>query len=200
MTALGTASIIVVAISAWLSVWMVIPSCARSLFRYRLWRLHDALIDDFRGKHFTDEQQPRLLLREIDAAIAVAGELSLFRLFLVALKARRLLPMVDPDEWFDPEKAHPKDRDLVAERYGELQFALRKHVLIGAPSGWVFLILIFPLALIVTVIQMSRHLVLRDVFRETKSRVRNEVPDPQPALALLGTRADRHHRELSSYA
>jgi len=216
MTALAVVAVCVMALAAWVSIFVVIPSCARSFFRYRLWRLRDLVTDEIREGAYLDKHQPRLLVKEIDAGIFLGSQLSLFRLTLAALNWRNLEPH-DEEEWFDLSAANAADSDRLRERSNELHYAFAKFMVLGSPSGWLFGAVMFPLALTVTLwttfsdsssvpardVQVRRgelrrrlaviRLAVSDVFLQARSRVRDEVPfEPETALArLLGQQIDR---------
>jgi hypothetical protein len=182
-------------------VFYVIPSCARSIFRYRLWRLRDDLVDDLRGGTFEDVEQPRRLVREVETAIRAARDLTVFRVVLFTMLARGHEP---PErEEVDLSVLSKPDRERLGRYMKTFHWLLTRHVLAGTVSGWIFTAIVFPLAAIAVTYRSLRIFrstplsVPRIIFKQAKRNVRREV-DIDAALPYLSERDRRAKQEKLS--
>jgi hypothetical protein len=192
MNALLTVSVVAIALFAWASVVRIVPFCAVSVFRYRLWRLRDQLVDEIRHGKFDDIEQPKVLVSLIEATIAGAKDLTALNLLLVRLAAPR---GVSPPQLLNLDDLNPRDRELVEGHLHGLLRAMAIHTLRGTPSGWICSIVLLPLAVVITLVARLRG--KGDggsVIQATKLHVREEV-DPA-AVALMSRRNDRSRRSL----
>jgi hypothetical protein len=182
VTALLTLNVILLALAAWAALFRVIPTCASSLFRYRLWRLRDQLVDDIRNEEFRDNAQPMELVCMIEAVIAGAQDLTAFKAWAAHATSRGL---AIPDSLRLPH-AHPRDKDRLEKVLNELYAAMLSKALLGTPSGWLFSIVLVPVAIVVT---LTSRLFTRDphegsLFEDAKWHVREEF-ELDPALAAI---------------
>ena len=200
MNALLTADVTLLAVAAWVSVFFVIPSCLRTLFRNHMWRLRDSIVDEIRSDHYRDAAQPKHLVEEIELAIRCAREISVFRLGLLAAVTRGVEPP-PARERFDLDATDPADREELKLKLGEFRMALLRHAVFGGPSGWIFLILVgFCATLIALIRTVFRGLGVRNVYTAVKASLKQEIPyEPETALALLGARPKDRDRHLSAY-
>jgi hypothetical protein len=192
MNALLTVSVVAIALFAWASVVRIVPFCAVSLFRYRLWRIRDQLVDEVRHGKFDDIEQPKILVSLVEATIAGAKDLTALNMLLLRLAAPR---DVSPPHPLNLDDLNPSDRELVEGHLHRLLREMAIHTLGGTPSGWICSIVLLPLAVVVTVVTRLRG--KGDggsVIQATKLHVLEEV-DPA-ALALMSRRNDRRGRSL----
>jgi hypothetical protein len=180
MSALLTFDLVAIALFVWFALAKIIPSCNVSMFRYRLWRLRDALADEIREGVFDDDTQPKLLLKVIEASIVIAPDIGVVKLLFVRWSARNLRP----PEILDLESLSQQDGPRLMGRFYEFRALSVRHVAFGHPSGWVMTSLLIPLALVVTLAERVRRGKDDDqsVIGETRRRLREEV---EPGFALL---------------
>ena len=127
---LAFALVIALALTAWATVLFVVPSILRSLFRYRMWRFRDHLVDAvFDGVVARSEIQPLIELAEF--TIAESRELTLLRLLVFRWVVKPQQHLIRPDP-LDASRSTfvATNRD----RFGEL---LAFHLMTGSPSGWI---------------------------------------------------------------
>ena len=145
MTAWLTIDVVVLALVAWGSVVVIVPSCARSHTRYRLWRLRDNLFDEIRHEAFKDPAPAEALLSFVETSIVCLGELSLIKLVLLRLATLGVGPR--PKSFWDLiGDASPADKRLLEPHIDELMGAAVKHVFLGSPSGWICIVVATPFA------------------------------------------------------
>jgi len=168
MNALLTINLIVLALAAWLSVTKVVPSCATSRYRYRLWRLRDGLSDDIRHGKFHDVEAAKNVRLLIDLAIEDAEDLSALNLLLFGLVVRKSDLPEDPLGLAD---LRPHDRDCLNERLTEVQDALLSKTLFGSVSGWFITALVSPVVLVAALRDSGRPKVLQ----RTSDRIRDDL-------------------------
>jgi len=114
-------------VAAALSLLVVIPWCLRSLFRYRLWRLRDSIVDGVHAGDLPVDDAARLLSR-VDNTIRYAREITALNMFLVSAATRGL------------EEHEPPLDERLREYEGKWEDATVRHVIYGSPSGWAVLI------------------------------------------------------------
>jgi hypothetical protein len=178
-------------LAAWIAIFIVVPSCMQSLFRHRLWRLRDGVVDRIRAGDFADAEPFRGLVHEIECAILAAPEVSPFRIGLLRAVGRDLLRTAKFD-YFDPVKVHAADREVADEYYAGFRSAFYRQFLFGSPSGWLLLIMLSLLTFPVAVFRGVTRSVA--VLAEAKTLTRNQLSaeaDPERTLALLRGRHDR---------
>lgn len=188
MSAVWTGVIVLWAVAAWFALTKVIPSCSVSLFRYRLWRIRDDLVDAIGQGAFTDDAAPKKLVADIEVFIRAAPDVNIITAGLHRWIGwgMDLSPDGDP---FDFERAPKADRALLQKYADRFQGAFAKQVLLGRPSGWLLLVVFAPsIAGIVLVSQIKNRSGYGSFVRETKSHMRDEI-HIEPALELLRERS-----------
>ena len=176
---------------AWLSIFVVFPSCMQSLFRHRLWRLRDSVVRAIRTQRIVEPEPVHGLIREIECAILAAPEVSPFRITLLRFVSRDVLREAKVES-FEPDNVHPADRVLAQTYLAEFRAAFFRQVLFGSPSGWLVVVILAPLLFPVAVVRAIKSGV--GVVPETKTLTRNELnvsANPEQTLALLRGRHER---------
>jgi hypothetical protein len=181
---------------AWLSIFVVIPSCSISLLRYRLWQLRDKLAGEIRAGKFSDQDQPQRLILVIEASIKSAHVYSLPNMLLLHLFVRK----VELPTPFDLDALNADDRRLFERRLEQLEMDTLSRALIGTPSGWVVLMLAVPVALLVTGYKalLGKRYGVEEWSHRAKARLRREIDidatsvliraesrDPRPAYQFM---------------
>jgi hypothetical protein len=69
MSALFIINLLALAVLAGISLFVIVPSCALSWRRRRLWRLRDSLISEIRAGAFTDDEEPQRLVVRMEKYI-----------------------------------------------------------------------------------------------------------------------------------
>jgi hypothetical protein len=179
-----TGYVITLSLLAWGAIFYVVPSVARSIFRYRLWRLRDEIVDSLADDRFEDRVQPERLMHDVEKTIRYAKEFSLWRLLLLRwLTKGRALPPEAQREMFDLKRAPIVDQELLATYELEYHASIARHVFFGTPLGWVCIAFLFPIAFAIVLMRDASG----RVFADTRTFVREEVPlEPEEALLLLG--------------
>lgn len=157
MDALMTVVVIAVVLFGWFCLFRIIPNCLVSLFRYRIWRKRDALYDEIRAGKFHGTKQAYELVRDMEAFIEGARELSPLNIGLLLLAHRRL-PI--PDEVIDMKSMDARDKRRLGKHLVAFQKEIVKHVFLETPSGWILTLLASPLialALLASGVQRMRN-------------------------------------------
>lgn len=168
MTALLAINLIVLALAAWLSITKVVPACATSRYRYRLWRLRDALSDDIRHGKFDDEEAAMKVRLLIDLAIEDADDLSALNLTLFQFVVRRSDLPADP---LGLGELSPSDEECLKERLEEVQAALLSKTLFGSVSGWLATAFLIP----VVGVAAFRNSGKPPVLQRASDRIRDDL-------------------------
>lgn len=154
MSVLLTTSIVTLALGAWFSVFKIVPDCATSHFRYRLWRLRDCLVDEIRHGEYENAEKPRRLLALIELVIAEAADLSALNLLLAHLAARGVERRDDP---LGLRGLRVEDASRLQKHRSELEHAMFAKAFAGTPSGWIAMLIAGPLAVIAVVARLAAH-------------------------------------------
>ena len=136
---------------ATLAVWTIfivfIPTCLCSMFRYRLWRLRDAVKDDMLYGRLPDRAFIGEFLSMVEAFILVADKFTLIQVIL--------LPS-NEEETARRRNALIQSLKELGEEHLQLFKAYRKEfveiivmrLVVGSLTGWVFLTLLLPALLL----------------------------------------------------
>jgi hypothetical protein len=149
--------VIAVVLFGWFCLFRIIPNCLVSLFRYRLWRKRDALYDEVRTGKFHGTKQAYELVRDMEAFIEGAAELSPVNIGLLWATHRH---MPTPDEVIDMKSMDARDRRRLTKHLIAFQKDIAKHVFLETPSGWILTLLASPLiglALLASAFQRMRN-------------------------------------------
>jgi len=144
MSVLLTAYVVAMAMFAWISLAKIVPDCATSQFRYRVWRLRDALVDDIRHDKYHDQERARKFVSLFERAIEHASELSLLNVIFLHISRPH-------NERTDPLDLKGLDADDVERLAGyreDFERAVAMKALFGTPSGWIFVAVLSPIALV----------------------------------------------------
>jgi hypothetical protein len=179
MNALLTINLILLFLAAWFSLTKVVPSCATSRYRYRLWRQRDTLADEIRHSKFHNSEAAQKVLTLIDIAIEDAEDLSAFNFILFGWVFRKEEIPKDPLALGDLTDF---DHECLSQYLQEVQSALLSKTLLGSVSGWVITAFVFPFVLVAAIRHSGRPLVLE----RASDRIRDDlvwsncVGDPSP--------------------
>jgi hypothetical protein len=196
MSAVTFVALIAWGLAAWLAIFLVVPSCMQSMFRHRLWRLRDNVVDQIRGERLVDAEPFRKLVREIECAILAAREVSPFRITLLRFASRDLLRDAKFD-YFDPADVDVSDRVLAEGYLNELRAAFYRQMLFGSPSGWLLLIVLsvltFPVAVAVVLLRLIRgiHLPSTDLSRSRRVGAEGGGTQKRPEIIVAEFRSHR---------
>jgi len=168
MNALLTVNLILLALAAWFSITKVVPSCATSRYRYRLWRLRDALSDDIRHGKFHDREAAKKVLLLVDLAIEDADDLSALNLILFSSVVRGEDLPRDP---LGLDDLKPYDKDCLIERLEEVESALLSKTLFGSVSGWFIAAILTPFVLVAAIRDSGQPRVLQ----KASDRIRDDL-------------------------
>lgn len=110
-------------------LFVSIPRARTSIFRYQLWKLRDAAVDEILTGQRADTPELREFIIHVELSIRIAKVLSPLRLALLLLLVSKMR-----------RTAGKGDRPIPAATRGEFdklygQLAIR-HLLTGSPSGW----------------------------------------------------------------
>lgn len=186
MISVFTVAIVLVFLTAWASLIYVVPWCMTSLLRDSLWQLRDETVDEIRARRLGDSHQARQLLDFIEAAIYAAPKFTYLNVWVLNRLARNLR---SEREWLDLTGLPANDRRVIAQRHYKALGLLRRHLLLGSPTGWVVTILYF-----VPVVLFLVALELPAAFRDARVG-RREHRDRERT-----SRFDRWKRELDRRA
>jgi|SwirhirootsSR3_FD_contig_31_16816623_length_1041_multi_11_in_0_out_0_2 hypothetical protein len=179
MNALLTINLILLFLGAWFSITKVVPACATSRYRYRLWRQRDTLADEIRKGKFHNPDSARKVLTLVDLAIEDAEDVSAlnFALFTWVFRKEEL-----PRDPLGLGGLTNYDRACLDDHLEQVQSALLSKTLLGSVSGWLITAAVFPFVLAAAVRHSGRPKVLqRASDRITDDLVwSNCVGDPHP--------------------
>lgn len=125
---------------------VAIPRTMASLFRYRLWRLRDALVDDVLFDRIENTPEIEELRGHLETAIRTAEHLTPGKLAVVAMyhSPRAKLELARRSTLL-------RDDHKPSKREAEFGRLALRHLLFGSPTGWMFSVILFGLLLPIAV-------------------------------------------------
>jgi hypothetical protein len=196
MNALLTIVIVALALFAWACVFTVVPGCALSRSRYRLWRLRDRLVDAILDDTFEDPVEPQRFLLFVERSITCLPEMSALDLALFMFSSRGIvLTSVLP---WDLDRMKASDRAALEPMVWEVKLTVLKHLFTGTPSGWCCLVVLAPILLpVVLYARLGGKRDGKSLVKDMKARLVSHIPDDgDQALALLCVPEERPLRSL----
>jgi hypothetical protein len=129
---------------AYATLVFILPSCARSQFRLKLWALRDQVVDEIFAGCFEDTRQPRKFVAAVESVVGSAEHLSLLRVWLEDLASDEPGP---PEHLrVDLATLSAPDRERLTRHVELFHRLIIRHALVGSVSGWLFLLVTKPLA------------------------------------------------------
>lgn len=173
---------LVLTLLAWASVFRVVPACANSTFRYRLWQLRDEVFDEILRGEYDDLEQPRAFVKLAEASIENAADLSVFKVWTLHLVSRGM-PLPDI---FHLDGLSPGDRGRLRPHLRNFEGAVIKKALGGTPSGWAVLAALGSIAVVESVSRRVRGEMRSgaSVFADAKWHVREDF-EMDAAVAMM---------------
>lgn len=168
MNALLTFNLIGLAIFAWVCVVKIVPSCATSRYRNRLWRLRDTLTDDIRRGEFESPEAARKVVSFMELAIEDADDLTALHVLLFFSMSQEEDFAEDPLEL---GSLSPKDDVALKARLADVEDVFLAQTLWGSVSGWVIAFLLSPIVIVAAVRDSGRPKLLRNAV----SQIRNDL-------------------------
>jgi len=114
---------------------VVYPASVRSLFRYKLWRKRDALVDDLLAQRLPKCAAVLRTLERTERLIGCSGEISLVRWIAIPMPPEQYLR--EEKEWWERELRHlsASDRKRLEEHSAEVEAALHNFLVLSSPVG-----------------------------------------------------------------
>ena len=145
MTTLLFINLVVLALAAWVSLFILVPSCAASRCRYRLWNLRDQIVDQIRHGEFVDSQPAQELVLITELAIEDAPDITAVNAFLFRIATGDLRLVEDP---LGLETLGPQDSRSMEPHIQRLDHILLTKAFLGSPTGWIAALVMTPFFLI----------------------------------------------------
>ena len=166
MTIFSDVLLVAGALTIWGLFVVVIPSTMRWRLRSQLWTVNRALLADYEQGHFRDHpEEVQRLFRELQIARRCAHELTPAKLgafLVVTWGTRRPAPRpVDLSVFTDRE-----ERRRMEKHVDTFHGALKRHFMLGAPSGWALTIVVL-VVFVVAVLVAAAVTPLLHLFKRT---------------------------------
>lgn len=129
------------AIVVWSLVIFFIPWCQVSQLRYRLWQIRDEVAADIRARRLADSEAMRDLVVRIESFIRNAHRLTYAKCLPFLCIPKEAVQQLRSQRMALVGQLSPAERTIYDEYFGRFNSALTRHLLFGAPSGWVVLVL-----------------------------------------------------------
>jgi hypothetical protein len=160
---------LLIAFWAWYGVFFIYPSCTRSLFRYKLWKIRDDLVNATFDGRLPRSSFTLDLVETMEGSIRSSGH---YNLVTFALAARS----VDPElakrrqAWLERELGALADeqRDFLLQLRRRYHAAIAVHLL----TGTAFALVLLPVFL-VSGLAARTWQVVTDGMRDAQARMRN---------------------------
>lgn len=181
---------------AWYCAFKIIPTCLLSIFRYRLWRLRDEIVDEIRHGKYHGTKQPRALARDIECFIEGAPDISPLNIGLLFLSSWGVHPPAD--DLFDFSDADRRDQRRLSKHVNEFQRTLTRHVFLHTPSGWLLIAPALPfmgLYKLKDILRRLRHKSRGDGIAQSAERLVVNA-----SFELLNSQAHHHQDQPLSQA
>jgi hypothetical protein len=124
--------VVLVGVALWAAVIFFIPSCTASLFRYRVWELRDAIVDDVFDDRLPEDPAVWDVVDRFEAMIVIARHLSMGKLFAF----KRALRDAQPEPPLSRAALTVDQRKRLSDYEHDLQRALALYLTLGTPTGW----------------------------------------------------------------
>ncbi len=181
---------LVLTLLAWASLFKIVPACATSSFRYRLWRIRDEVCDEVAAGEYRDPEQAQALVRLLEASIENADDLSALNVWMLHVASRGKTP---PDI-FHLDDLVAMDKERLRQHLDRFEVALVKKALGGTPSGWVALVALVSMAIASSLAKRIRGgPPPGSLVADAKGYVRQEF-EIEPAVAMIKSPAERRRR------
>lgn len=156
--------ILAASFAVWVGVVLLVPRNLRSIFRYRLWRLRDEVVDDVLAGRMPHSPLIRSFIGGVEGIIEHASHVTLLRALCIPVSpalVRKHRGFV-----FTHFRELSKDERAKYKSYEKsMRSIVMRRLLLGSVSGWAFLVAIFPVAYAVEVVKATREASLRAVLR-----------------------------------
>lgn len=178
------------ALAVTIGLFVIVPSCQASLFRYRMWQLRDSIYDDVRKGQLPDNQRVRSVLGSIEGAITSSKSITISRLGLVWLLGRKSFVKFgalarEPELW---RKSMSSDENKRLERYEvRLGRATLWKIFAGTPGGWIAALTLLPLVVLLIRFRTPR----KPPMRYIEARITRLVEDDSMSQLTGGDESDR---------
>lgn len=184
MSIVLTVWLVVLALATIVVVFYIFPAGGTSLLRYRLWPLRDEMVDAIRNDEFKDNDQPKRLLRIVEATIDTADDLRPLHMIVLMILLRKR-PSAGADWAFDLAQAHTADTARLQGMHRRYISSVIRHLLYGSPSALIFAFVALPTFAVVALLK-GRSSGPRDgdVMEKVKEALRNEI-SVEPTLRVL---------------
>lgn len=128
---------ILLSVGLTLGVLWFIPSCMRSVFRYRLWRIRDALFDEVTAGTIPDETVIDELITRIEHLIRLSRHVTLYKFITTGIITAWDLREHERYEDAKARTLPPECRQQIARYERQVGRAMATHLYFGSPSGWI---------------------------------------------------------------
>lgn len=116
-----------------------VPSVQHSQFRHQLWALRDEIVDDLLAKRARRTRSVETLLSLIEWSIGNAERHTMLAGWIAVKNAGELIPAGLVDHVILSGDAGP-EREALAEHLNRYRKISRRHLMSGAPSGWIYVL------------------------------------------------------------
>jgi hypothetical protein len=178
-----TVALVLAAASLFL-VGVVVPAMLRSMFRYRLWRLRDKVVDEILAGDLPGKMYCHRLVHLVEAFIITSREVTIWRWTVGFRPSKDIVRDVAEENERELGELTEEERARALCHYRQLRKIVVKHLVFGSPSGWMALLCVgvatFLVAMLVGVVELIRRNVspinfaikkcwrlLRDQFEDT---------------------------------
>lgn len=135
------------ATSAWLGLFLLVPWCQQSLYRYKLWAIRDAIRDDIRSGLLPEHDAVSRVCDMVEGGIRFSKDLTIARILLMLMTVRDV-PNIDLEAEWSGLSAAQKSR--LRLHWAAFRAATARHLLSSSPLGWA-------LALVLAVARVTRR-------------------------------------------
>lgn len=151
-----------------------LPSCMKSFYRYRLWRLRDQLYDEILRGDLPDDDVALEILRHYEALILHADEVKLPQLVTAVVAARQSGLLEDADDAWELGMSllHEKHRKRLEWYQHQLVRATVVQLFRGSPSGWLATMIML---LTYGFMGLPRRIGLRDFARAKTEPIQKDL-------------------------
>ncbi|MHC4696996.1 MAG: hypothetical protein ACYTFA_09655 [Planctomycetota bacterium] len=159
----------------WAIFVIQVPRTLRSLFRYRLWAIRDAVVDDvLRG----DLPKSPLVdddIRQIECIIANSEAVTFLQFLVLPRPPKKYVEARNAFRTEEFKKLTEKQQAVVRGYTDALQWAVLRHLLFGSFAGWTVLGLLATIAFVVAVLAAARTSAfsIARLWKNTKDWVRS---------------------------
>ena len=159
----------------WAIFVIQVPRTLRSLFRYHLWAIRDAVVDDVLRGVLPKSPLVDHDIRQIECIIANSEAVTFLQFLFFPRPPEKYLEAREASRMEEFKKLTEKQQGVLSEHTDALRWAVLRHLFLGSFAGWTVLGLVATVAFLVAMVAAVRTSAfsIARLWKNTADRVRS---------------------------